>query len=86
MRPPQGVQKIGTPAWIPDTLPYRVRDSSSRRLIHMRPFGKKFYRGEMSARTLLRLLDKKDGGPRRVILPTELIIRQSTVGGVHLNG
>jgi DNA-binding LacI/PurR family transcriptional regulator len=42
--------------------------------------------GEMSARTLLRLLDKKDGGPRRVILPTELIIRQSTVGGVHLNG
>jgi DNA-binding LacI/PurR family transcriptional regulator len=40
----------------------------------------------MAARTLLRLLDKKDGGPRRVILPTELIIRQSTVGGVHLNG
>ena len=42
--------------------------------------------GEMSARTLLRLLDKKDGSPRRVILPTELIIRQSTVGGVHLDG
>ncbi len=42
--------------------------------------------GEMSARTLLRLLEKRDGSPRRVILPTELIIRQSTVGGMHLNG
>jgi DNA-binding LacI/PurR family transcriptional regulator len=42
--------------------------------------------GEMAARTLLRLLEKRDGSPRRVILPTELIIRQSTVGGMHPNG
>ncbi len=39
--------------------------------------------GAEAARTLSRLLDDPDGGPRRVILPTELIIRRSTVGGVQ---
>jgi LacI family transcriptional regulator len=39
--------------------------------------------GAEAARTLSRLLDDPDGGPRRVILPTELVIRRSTVGGVQ---
>jgi DNA-binding LacI/PurR family transcriptional regulator len=39
--------------------------------------------GTEAAHTLSRLLDDPDGGPRRVILPTELIIRRSTVGGVE---
>ena len=39
--------------------------------------------GAEAARTLSRLLDDPDGGPRRVILPTELMIRRSTVGGVQ---
>lgn len=34
--------------------------------------------GHEAARTLLRILDKPDGGPGRVLLPTELVIRQST--------
>jgi DNA-binding LacI/PurR family transcriptional regulator len=38
--------------------------------------------GAEAARTLFQLLGDRDGGPRRVILPTELVIRQSTVGGV----
>jgi LacI family transcriptional regulator len=38
--------------------------------------------GAEAARTLLRLVDDPDLGPRRVILPTELVIRRSTVGGV----
>jgi DNA-binding LacI/PurR family transcriptional regulator len=37
--------------------------------------------GQAAARNLLRLLENPDGGPRRVLLPTELVIRQSTVGG-----
>jgi len=39
--------------------------------------------GAEAANTLSRLLDDPDGGPRRVILPTELVIRRSTVGGVQ---
>ena len=38
--------------------------------------------GAEAASTLARLLNDPDGGPRRVILPTELVIRRSTVGGV----
>jgi DNA-binding LacI/PurR family transcriptional regulator len=38
--------------------------------------------GAEAAHTLFQLLGHPDGGPRRVILPTELVIRQSTVGGV----
>ncbi len=38
--------------------------------------------GAEAARTLFQLLGDRDGAPRRVILPTELVIRQSTVGGV----
>lgn len=37
--------------------------------------------GQAAARNLLRLLENPEGGPRRVLLPTELVIRQSTVGG-----
>jgi len=37
--------------------------------------------GTEAARTLLDLLRDRAGGPRRVILPTELVIRGSTVGG-----
>jgi LacI family transcriptional regulator len=39
--------------------------------------------GTEAAHTLFQLLRDPDGGPRRVILPTELVIRQSTVGGVE---
>ena len=39
--------------------------------------------GEEAAQTLFQLLQDPGGGPRRVILPTELVIRQSTVGGVQ---
>ena len=38
--------------------------------------------GTEAARALLQLVNDPDGGPRRVVLPTELVIRQSTVGGV----
>lgn len=38
--------------------------------------------GAEAAHTLSQLLDDPDGGPRRVILPTELVIRRSTVGSV----
>ena len=38
--------------------------------------------GAEAAHALLQLIRDPDGGPRRVILPTELVIRQSTVGGV----
>jgi len=38
--------------------------------------------GVEAARTLLQLLDDPDRAPRRVLLPTELVIRQSSVGGV----
>ena len=38
--------------------------------------------GAQAAHTLSQLLEDPDGGPRRVILPTELVIRRSTVGGV----
>ena len=38
--------------------------------------------GAEAAHALHRLVRDPDGGPRRVILPTELVIRQSTVGGV----
>jgi DNA-binding LacI/PurR family transcriptional regulator len=36
--------------------------------------------GEEAVATLLQLVDDPDAGPRRVILPTELVVRQSTVG------
>jgi LacI family transcriptional regulator len=36
--------------------------------------------GSESAKALLSLLQIPEGGPRRVLLPTELVIRQSTVG------
>ena len=39
--------------------------------------------GAEAAHALSRLLDDPDGGPRRVILPTELMIRRSSVGGVQ---
>lgn len=37
--------------------------------------------GSEAARTLFELLKDPAGAPRRVILPTELVVRQSTVGG-----
>jgi LacI family transcriptional regulator len=37
--------------------------------------------GIEAATALLGLLESPDGGPRRVLLPTELVIRQSTIGG-----
>jgi DNA-binding LacI/PurR family transcriptional regulator len=39
--------------------------------------------GAEAVHTLFQLLEDPAGGPRRVILPTELVIRQSTVGGVQ---
>ncbi|HEY7282025.1 MAG TPA: LacI family DNA-binding transcriptional regulator [Actinomycetota bacterium] len=36
--------------------------------------------GEEAVATVLQLVDDPDAGPRRVILPTELVVRQSTVG------
>ena len=39
--------------------------------------------GAEAARTLAQLLHDPEGGPRRVILPTELVIRRSTVGDVQ---
>ncbi len=36
--------------------------------------------GHEAARNLVRLLENPEGGPRRVLLPTELVIRQSTIG------
>lgn len=36
--------------------------------------------GAEAARTLIQLLQDPAGGPRRVLLPAELVIRQSTVG------
>jgi LacI family transcriptional regulator len=38
--------------------------------------------GTEAGRALLQLLDDPSRSPRRVLLPTELVIRQSTVGGV----
>jgi DNA-binding LacI/PurR family transcriptional regulator len=38
--------------------------------------------GVEAARALLQLLGDPDRSPRRVLLPTELVIRQSSVGGV----
>jgi DNA-binding LacI/PurR family transcriptional regulator len=40
--------------------------------------------GTEAARALLQLLDDPGRSPRRVLLPTELVLRQSTVGGVPL--
>lgn len=37
--------------------------------------------GTYAARALFDLLAHPDGGPRRIVLPTELVIRRSTVGG-----
>jgi DNA-binding LacI/PurR family transcriptional regulator len=39
--------------------------------------------GAEAAHALSRLMDDPDGGPRRVILPTELMIRRSSAGGVQ---
>ena len=38
--------------------------------------------GSEAARVLLQLLDDPSSGPRRVVLPTELMVRRSTVGAV----
>jgi LacI family repressor for deo operon, udp, cdd, tsx, nupC, and nupG len=38
--------------------------------------------GAEAAEVLFQLMQDPSGGPRRVILPTELVIRRSTVGGV----
>ncbi len=38
--------------------------------------------GEIAAATLLELIEDTAGGRRRVILPTELVIRQSTEGSI----
>jgi DNA-binding LacI/PurR family transcriptional regulator len=43
------------------------------------------HQGEVAARTLLRVLEDPSSAPKRVILPTELVIRQSTLGGVPGN-
>jgi DNA-binding LacI/PurR family transcriptional regulator len=37
--------------------------------------------GTYAVRALFDLLAHPDGGPRRIVLPTELVIRRSTVGG-----
>jgi DNA-binding LacI/PurR family transcriptional regulator len=37
--------------------------------------------GEEAVNCLFQLIRERDGAPRRVLLPTELVIRQSTVGG-----
>ena len=39
--------------------------------------------GIEAAHTLFHLLREPGSGPRRVILPTELVIRRSTVGGAR---
>jgi DNA-binding LacI/PurR family transcriptional regulator len=39
--------------------------------------------GAEAAQALFQLLQDPGGGPRRVLLPTELVIRQSTAGGVQ---
>ena len=39
--------------------------------------------GTEAAHALFELLRDPGGGPRRVILPTELVIRRSTIGGVE---
>ncbi|MGH8912510.1 MAG: LacI family DNA-binding transcriptional regulator [Acidimicrobiia bacterium] len=39
--------------------------------------------GREAARALIQLLGDPAAGPRRVVLPTELIIRRSTVGGAQ---
>lgn len=39
--------------------------------------------GVEAANMLFELLEDPGGGPRRVILPTEVVIRQSTVGGIQ---
>ena len=41
--------------------------------------------GDNAARTLLRILGSSTRGPQRVLLPTELVIRRSTSGGVAAN-
>jgi DNA-binding LacI/PurR family transcriptional regulator len=38
--------------------------------------------GAEAANALFRLLNDKAAAPQRVILPTELVIRQSTMGAV----
>jgi len=39
--------------------------------------------GAEAARTLFQLIEDPDSGPRRVLLPTELVIRRSTAGGIR---
>jgi LacI family transcriptional regulator len=41
--------------------------------------------GAEAANTLFQLLDDPASGPRRTILPTELVIRHSTIGGMPTN-
>lgn len=42
--------------------------------------------GAEAARMLLRRLEHPDGGPQRLLLPTELVIRPSTIGGSTTGG
>jgi LacI family transcriptional regulator len=42
--------------------------------------------GAEAAHTLFQLMDDPESGPRRVLLPTELVIRQSTAGGIRGGG
>ena len=37
--------------------------------------------GAAAARSILKVIDRSPAAPTRVIMPTELIIRQSTAGG-----
>jgi LacI family transcriptional regulator len=39
--------------------------------------------GHEAARSLINLIGSPDSGPRRSLLPTEIVIRRSTVGGVQ---
>jgi len=41
------------------------------------------HQGMEAAHVLLQLLRDPQGGPRRVLLPTELVIRRSTAGELH---
>ena len=64
--------------------PRRLRRSGvrppARSAAHDHPPGRPAA-GRGGGESLLELIDDRDGSPRRVMLPTELVIRQSTVGG-----
>jgi DNA-binding LacI/PurR family transcriptional regulator len=39
--------------------------------------------GHEAARSLINLIGNAEMGPRRIILPTEIVVRQSTVGDLQ---